>query len=216
MVLDAAPMAPRGIEEQTRKLLGVCRLRDVPIITFVNKLDREGRDTFDLLDEIEQSLVLDVPPASGPGGTPLWRDDLDLRCEAPKIRFVEGQKSAFAMRQHSCDDIGVMDLTTSEGIPAAQLHELIPHRQVVLENAEAPYKCLGIGGRLGEGQGVSPGLMSRHHRDTLAEDLSADRERLAGGQPGESGAGPVTERRATGRRVDEDVGVDEAHRPSSS
>jgi peptide subunit release factor RF-3 len=47
--LDAA----KGIEEQTRKLFEVCRLRDVPIITFVNKLDREGRDPFDLLDEIE-------------------------------------------------------------------------------------------------------------------------------------------------------------------
>ena len=60
MVLDAA----KGIEEQTRKLFEVCRLRDVPIITFVNKLDREARDPFDLLDEIEQSLALDVTPAS--------------------------------------------------------------------------------------------------------------------------------------------------------
>ncbi len=47
MVIDAA----RGIEEQTLKLFEVCRLRDVPIITFVNKLDREGRDPFDLMDE---------------------------------------------------------------------------------------------------------------------------------------------------------------------
>src|SRR6266852_2936349 len=46
MVLDAA----KGIEAQTRKLFEVCRLRDVPIITFVNKLDRESRDPFDLLD----------------------------------------------------------------------------------------------------------------------------------------------------------------------
>src|SRR3546814_1681687 len=46
----------------------VCRLRDVPIITFVNKLDREGRDPFDLLDEIEQTLALDVTPASWPIG----------------------------------------------------------------------------------------------------------------------------------------------------
>jgi hypothetical protein len=61
-------MVPRGIEEQTRKLFEVCRLRDVPIITFVNKLDREGRDPFDLLDEIEQSLALDVTPASWPIG----------------------------------------------------------------------------------------------------------------------------------------------------
>ena len=64
MVLDAA----RGIEEQTRKLFEVCRLRNVPIITFINKLDREGRDPFDLLDEIEQSLALDVAPASWPIG----------------------------------------------------------------------------------------------------------------------------------------------------
>src|SRR5881398_3878887 len=64
MVLDAA----RGIEEQTRKLFEVCRLRDVPIITFVNKLDREGRDPFDLMDEIEQTLALDVTPASWPIG----------------------------------------------------------------------------------------------------------------------------------------------------
>src|ERR1700753_100829 len=47
MVIDAA----KGIEEQTRKLFEVCRLRDVPIVTFVNKMDRETRDPFDLLDE---------------------------------------------------------------------------------------------------------------------------------------------------------------------
>ncbi len=64
MVIDAA----KGIEAQTRKLFEVCRLRDIPIITFVNKLDREGRDPFDLLDEIEQTLALDVTPASWPIG----------------------------------------------------------------------------------------------------------------------------------------------------
>ena len=62
MVLDTAPNAAKGIEEQTRKLFEICRLRDVPIITFVNKLDRERRDPFDLPDEIEQSLALDVTP----------------------------------------------------------------------------------------------------------------------------------------------------------
>jgi peptide chain release factor 3 len=64
MVLDCA----KGIETQTRKLFEVCRLRDMPIITFINKLDREGQDPFDLLDEIEQSLALDVVPASWPIG----------------------------------------------------------------------------------------------------------------------------------------------------
>ena len=64
MVIDAA----KGIEVQTRKLFEVCRLRDVPIITFINKLDMEGRDPFDLLEEIEQTLALDVTPASWPIG----------------------------------------------------------------------------------------------------------------------------------------------------
>jgi len=64
MVLDAA----KGIEGQTRKLFEVCRMRDVPIITFVNKMDREAQDPFDLLDDIEQSLQLEVTPASWPIG----------------------------------------------------------------------------------------------------------------------------------------------------
>ncbi|MGI4949768.1 MAG: peptide chain release factor 3 [Janthinobacterium lividum] len=64
MVIDAA----RGIEAQTRKLFEVCRLRSVPIITFVNKVDREGRDPFELLDEIADVLQLDVCPMSWPVG----------------------------------------------------------------------------------------------------------------------------------------------------
>lgn len=64
MVIDAS----RGIEKQTRKLFEVCRLRNLPIFTFINKMDREARDPFDLLDEIEQTLALDVTPASWPIG----------------------------------------------------------------------------------------------------------------------------------------------------
>ncbi|SFP87031.1 peptide chain release factor 3 [Sphingomonas rubra] len=64
MVIDAA----RGIEAQTRKLFEVCRLRNVPIITFVNKVDREGRDPFELLDEVAEMLQLDVCPMSWPVG----------------------------------------------------------------------------------------------------------------------------------------------------
>ena len=64
MVIDAA----KGIEAQTRKLFEVCRLRDVPIMTFINKMDREARDPFDLMSEIEQTLALDVAPASWPIG----------------------------------------------------------------------------------------------------------------------------------------------------
>jgi peptide chain release factor 3 len=64
MVLDAA----KGIESQTRKLFEVCRLRDIPILTFVNKMDRESRDTFELMDEIEKTLALDVAPMNWPVG----------------------------------------------------------------------------------------------------------------------------------------------------
>ncbi len=64
MVIDAA----KGIEARTRKLFEVCRLRDIPILTFINKLDRETRDPFDLLDEIEKTLALDVAPMTWPLG----------------------------------------------------------------------------------------------------------------------------------------------------
>src|SRR5690606_19588802 len=64
MVLDGA----KGIEAQTLKLFEVCRMRDVPVITFINKMDREARESFELLDEIEQKLALDVTPATWPIG----------------------------------------------------------------------------------------------------------------------------------------------------
>jgi len=64
MVIDAA----KGIEPQTRKLFEVCRLRNVPIITFVNKVDREGRSVFETLDEVADALALDVCPQNIPLG----------------------------------------------------------------------------------------------------------------------------------------------------
>jgi peptide chain release factor 3 len=64
MVIDAA----KGIEARTRKLFEVCRLRDIPIVTFINKLDRETRDPFELLDEIEKTLALDIAPMTWPLG----------------------------------------------------------------------------------------------------------------------------------------------------
>jgi peptide chain release factor 3 len=64
MVIDAA----KGIEARTRKLFEVCRLRDIPIITFINKMDQESRDPFDLIDEIEKTLALDAAPRNWPLG----------------------------------------------------------------------------------------------------------------------------------------------------
>ena len=67
MVIDAA----KGIESQTRKLFEVCRLRDIPIMTFINKMDREARDPFELIDEIADQLQLECAPMNWPAGAGL-------------------------------------------------------------------------------------------------------------------------------------------------
>tara|TARA_R110001632_G_scaffold124451_2_gene237385 strand:- start:28911 stop:30503 length:1593 start_codon:yes stop_codon:yes gene_type:complete len=64
VVIDVA----KGVEEQTEKLVEVCRMRNIPMLVFINKLDREGKDAFDLLDEVEQKLGLSVTPMSFPIG----------------------------------------------------------------------------------------------------------------------------------------------------
>ena len=90
MVIDAA----KGIEARTRKLFEVCRLRDIPIVTFINKMDRETRDPFDLLDEIEKTLALDAAPINwtiGRGRSLAGAYDIrrkllrPLEAEAPEI-----------------------------------------------------------------------------------------------------------------------------------
>src|SRR6201994_4150922 len=76
MVIDAA----KGIEAQTRKLFEVCRLRDIPIMTFVNKMDREARDPFELLDEISDQLQIETAPMMWPCGMGLnFRGIQDLK-----------------------------------------------------------------------------------------------------------------------------------------
>ncbi|MBR0116817.1 MAG: peptide chain release factor 3 [Prevotella sp.] len=62
IVVDGA----KGVETQTRKLMNVCRMRNTPVIIFINKMDREGRDPFDLLDELEKELQIQVRPLSWP------------------------------------------------------------------------------------------------------------------------------------------------------
>src|SRR5690349_6787936 len=76
MVLDAA----KGIEPQTLKLFEVCRMRDIPIVTFINKMDREAQDPFELLDEIASKLALDPAPLYWPAGSGgRFKGMLDLR-----------------------------------------------------------------------------------------------------------------------------------------
>ena len=82
IVVDGA----KGVETQTRKLMTVCRMRKTPVIIFINKMDREGRDPFDLLDELEQELQIKVRPLSWPinqgqrfkGVYNIYEDSLDL------------------------------------------------------------------------------------------------------------------------------------------
>ena len=61
-------MLPKVLKNKTEKLVEVCRMRNIPMIVFINKMDREGKDAFDLLDEIEQKLGLKVVPLSFPIG----------------------------------------------------------------------------------------------------------------------------------------------------
>jgi peptide chain release factor 3 len=82
VVIDVA----KGVEEQTEKLVSVCRMRNIPMIVFINKLDREGKDAFDLMDEVEQKLGLKVTPLSFPIGMGydfqgiynLWEKNINL------------------------------------------------------------------------------------------------------------------------------------------
>jgi peptide chain release factor 3 len=86
MVLDAA----KGIEPQTLKLFEVCRLRDIPIITFINKMDREAQDAFALLDEVGSKLALDPAPLYWPAGSGnRFKGMLDLRTDK-FIPYVRG------------------------------------------------------------------------------------------------------------------------------
>ena len=58
----------KGVEAQTERLMEVCRMRDTPVIVYINKMDLEGRDAFDLLDELEEKLSINVRPMSWPIG----------------------------------------------------------------------------------------------------------------------------------------------------
>jgi len=119
VVIDVA----KGVEEQTEKLVEVCRMRNIPMIVFINKLDREGKDAFDLLDEVEQKLKLRVVPLSFPIGMgydfkgiyDIWSKKLNLfsgdvkqtvsegieftDLESPELNEMIGKKAANTLRE---------------------------------------------------------------------------------------------------------------------
>ncbi len=118
VVIDVA----KGVEEQTQKLVEVCRMRKIPMIVFVNKMDREGKDAFDLLDEIEQKLSLKVTPLSFPIGMGydfkgiynIWEKNVNLfsgdsrknieetikieNLDNPELDKIIGEKAATTLR----------------------------------------------------------------------------------------------------------------------
>ncbi len=114
MVLDAA----KGIEAQTRKLFEVCRLRDTPIITFINKMDREAQEPFTLLDEIEKTLALDVTPVTWPIGMgKSFRGSFDLLHDTLHL-FDAGKGDSIA---EGIECKSIHDPKLDEIIPQAEL-----------------------------------------------------------------------------------------------
>jgi len=116
MVIDAA----KGVEAQTIKLLEVCRLRDTPIITFVNKFDREVRGPLEILEEIENTLKIDCAPVSWPIGMgKSFRGVYDLQTDR-LLRFRAGEEKQS------------QDTEVVEGLDNPRLDELFPDEAEVL------------------------------------------------------------------------------------
>ena len=130
MVIDAA----KGVEEQTIKLLEVCRLRATPIITFVNKMDREVREPFALQEEIESVLAIDCAPVSWPVGMgKRFRGVFDLRHDR-LLRFTPGEERVSDESE------------TIEGLANPRLDELFPdetpplrHDVALIRDASHPF-----------------------------------------------------------------------------
>jgi peptide chain release factor 3 len=111
MVIDAA----KGIEAQTRKLFEVCRLRNIPIITFINKVDREGLSPFTLLDEIGDKLQLDVSPQNWPTGIGgLFHGIYDFRSD----KLLVADRSDGISAGPVVDCLGIDDPALDKEIPS--------------------------------------------------------------------------------------------------
>lgn len=129
MVLDLA----KGIETQTRKLFEVCRLRDLPISTFVNKLDREGQEPFELMDEIEKTLQLEVVPATWPIGMgqrflgcyDLFNDRLMLFDREKRDHFADGYQAS-SVNDPALDDMLPADALAKLREEVEMARELCP------------------------------------------------------------------------------------------
>lgn len=114
VVIDVA----KGVEEQTEKLVEVCRMRKIPMLVFINKLDREGKDAFDLLDEVEQKLGLRVTPMSFPIG--MGYDFKGIyNIYEKKLNIFSGDKKQTISEGIEFDDINNPELDNTVGEKAA-------------------------------------------------------------------------------------------------
>ncbi len=124
VVIDVA----KGVEEQTEKLVEVCRMRNIPMIVFINKLDREGKDAFDLMDEVEQKLGLQVTPLSFPIG--MGYDFKGIyNIYEKNILLFQGENKQQIQESRSFEDINNPELEQLIGGKAAQ--ELREHLELV-------------------------------------------------------------------------------------
>lgn len=117
MVLDAA----KGIETQTLKLFEVCRMRNIPIITFINKMDREALDPFSLMDEVEDKLQMEVTPASWPIG--MGRDFKGCY-DLLKDQLVLFDRSKGVVLSNTLTCSGLSDSLIDEKLPKDQAAKL--------------------------------------------------------------------------------------------
>ncbi|NJN18346.1 MAG: peptide chain release factor 3 [Oscillochloris sp.] len=131
MVLDAA----KGIESQTRKLFEVCRLRGIPILTFINKLDQPGRDPLDLLDEIERMLQIGVTPRNWPIGSGGDFQGVYALAERQVLRFT---RTAHGAARAPVAIAGIDDPHLEALIGQAAAHQL-RDEIALLEGAGAPF-----------------------------------------------------------------------------
>ncbi|HZI13869.1 MAG TPA: GTP-binding protein, partial [Myxococcus sp.] len=120
MLIDAA----KGVEPQTKKLFKVCRMRGIPIFTFVNKLDRYGREPLDLMNELEQVLGIRSYPMNWPIGMgPEFRGVYDRQARVVHVFSAEGShgESEVAERSVSIDSDDIKNVLTESEL--AKLHE---------------------------------------------------------------------------------------------
>ncbi len=103
IVIDAA----KGVETQTRKLMEVCRMRKTPVIIFINKMDREGKDPFDLLDELEEELQIKVRPLS-------WPIDMGQRFRGVYNLYEEKLNLYTPSKQYVTENIEFKDINSPE------------------------------------------------------------------------------------------------------